>query len=55
MLRPKVLFDLGFLSLQFTKSTFATDIHVKRLDSFEHLQMHWYSHHTKEGCPFPAG
>lgn len=48
MRRPKVRFDLGFPSLQFSKSAFATDIHVKRLDSLGHLQC-GYSHLTKEG------
>lgn len=42
MLRPIVCFDLGFPSLQLTKSAFATDTCVKRLDSFGYLQEHEY-------------
>lgn len=52
-LKPKAHFDLSVPSLEFAKSSFATDTHVKRLDSFGHLQLCGYSHITRKG--FPAG
>lgn len=49
MLLPKGHFGFGFSSLRFTKSTFATDIHVKSLDSCGYLRVCGYFHFTKKG------
>lgn len=47
-LKPKAHFDLSFTSLEFAKSTFATNTHVK---SFGCLQLCGYSHLTRKRCP----